>query len=182
MYYRSLTLEPIHGGPYHGAVSFHLTLGDENNKEIGITSLVQEIVTQTADFNLRGPGVVVIDSGYDQDSDVMQLLSILSDRGYSIVGYTLPNRKPAWFFLCRLTRVILPSGGNWLNYTVNEIAVTLDRNTEQPVIAPNNANAARLLMVARKTKAADIFAYVRNSEFGWNVTYPSQGPFQLEFL
>lgn len=182
MFYRSLTLEPIHGGPYHGAVSFHLTLGDQSNKEIGIAQMVQEIVTQTQDFALRGAGIVVIDSGYNQDSEVMELLSILSDRGYTIVGHTLPNRKPAWLFLCRISRVLLDSGGNWLNYTVNEIAVTLDRNAEQPVIAPNNEAAARLLMVARKTKAADIFAYIRNSERGWNITYPSQGPFQLEFL
>ena len=182
MYYRSLTIEPIHGGPYHGAIAFYLALGDDSNKEIGITNIVQEIVTQTEEFALKGTGVVIEDSGYDQDQDVMQLVSVLNDRGYSTIAYCLPNRKPMWFALCSWSRVMLTTGGNWLGYSVNEIAVTLDRNTMQPVVSPNNQKAARLLMVARKTKASEILTFTRSSDFGWNVIYPSQGPFQLELL
>lgn len=182
MYYRSLTVEPIHGGPYHGAVAFHLVLGDDTNKSIGIPEMINEIITQTNDFALRGVGVVIQDSGYEQDNDIAQLVSVLNDRGYSTIAYCLPNRKPVWFSLCSWSRVLLNSGGKWLGYTVNEIAIVLDRNTQQPAISPNNAKAARLLLVARKTKAADIFAFTRNSDFGWNIIYPSQGPFQLEFL
>jgi hypothetical protein len=182
MYYRSLTLEPIHGGPYHGAVAFYLALGDESNKSIGITDLVHEITKQTTDFALKGPGIIIEDSGYDQDQEVMQLVSVLNDRGYSTIAYCLPDRKPIWFSLCSWSRVMLVTGGKWLGYTVNEIAVTLDRNTMHPMISPNNAQAARLLMVARKTKASDILTFIQNSDYGWNVIYPSQGPFQLEFL
>lgn len=182
MYYRSLTLEPIHGGPYHGAIAFYLALGDDSNKQIGIPELVEEIVTNTSDFALKGPGVIIEDSGYDQDQEIMQLVSVLNDRGYSTIAYCLPTRKPMWFSLCSWSRVMLTSGGKWLGYTVNEIAVVLDRNTMQPVVPPNNQGAARLLIVARKTKASDIMAFMKNSEYGWNVIYPTQGPFQLEFL
>ena len=181
MFIDSLVLEPVHGGPYHGAVAFHLYLGKSNAKELKPVDVISALEQNVREFSLKQAMLVIIDADVSEnDEEVMQLVSTAVDRGAFVIGRGSGERKPAWFSLCGALRVTRRNPGKWLGFTVSELATTTVEAS--PQVSANNAKANKLLFVDKKAKVQDIFQFLSENDYPWSVVYPSVKPFSVELL
>lgn len=155
----------VEHGPHAGTPAFFLRA--PNLSEDLLVEYLQKIEEYSKSLHTN---VVVIENiAVEHEGPIfMQLLQVLRDKNFYVIGLVYGNNKPSWTGLVSWLAVYITEKP-WLNFNANEIVFVPTKTPfAEPIIHENNKMSLKYIAVPSKfDNSTDLINFFMESEHKW---------------